>query len=112
MVSMLPIELGALTELKCWGSLLRVEFGVLLRDYGSIEDYSIHASQASGVTYRLDGEDAGGNASACYKPELYFRNLGKWARLRTSWRYPPRQSRSMPNPCICVINDAEAKLFW
>lgn len=108
MVSMLPIELATgPMSLNAGEVCCALSFGVLLADDGSIEDYSIHASHIK-ITYRLTYEDVEEMLQLGLQTESALESLGKWARLRTSWRQSQGAiTIDMPESSIKVINGGE-----
>lgn len=82
-----------------------LSFGIILDETGAVEDYSIHASLIK-TTYRLTYEDVNDILESGIPQEPEIAALGKWAKIRKSWRYKQGAiSISMPEAMIKVKND-------
>lgn len=108
MVSMLPLELAAgPMSLNAGEVCCALSFGVFLAEDGSIESYSIHPSRIK-ITYRLTYEDVEEMLQLGLQTESALESLGKWARLRKTWRQSQGAiTIDMPESMIKVINDGE-----
>ena len=82
-----------------------LSFGIILDETGGVEDYSIHASLIK-TTYRLTYEDVNDILESGVREEPEIAALGKWAKIRKSWRYQQGAiSISMPEATIKVKDD-------
>ncbi|MEM9923919.1 MAG: ribonuclease R family protein [Cyanobacteria bacterium P01_D01_bin.50] len=82
-----------------------LSFGIILNETGAVEDYSIHASLIK-PTYRLTYEDVDEILESGVREEPEIAALGKWAKIRKSWRYKQGAiSISMPEATIKVKDD-------
>ncbi|MEB3214961.1 MAG: ribonuclease R family protein [Nostocales cyanobacterium 94392] len=82
-----------------------LSFGIILDETGGVEDYSIHASLIK-TTYRLTYEDVNDILESGIPQEPEIAALGKWAKIRKSWRYKQGAiSISMPEAMIKVKDD-------
>ncbi|NJM21449.1 MAG: VacB/RNase II family 3'-5' exoribonuclease [Richelia sp. RM2_1_2] len=82
-----------------------LSFGIILDETGGVEDYSIHASLIK-TTYRLTYEDVNDILESGIPQEPEIAALGKWAKIRKTWRYKQGAiSISMPEAMIKVKDD-------
>ncbi|MGD1872098.1 MAG: ribonuclease catalytic domain-containing protein [Mastigocoleus sp.] len=82
-----------------------LSFGVVLDEYGGIEDYSIHASLIK-PTYRLTYEDVNEILELGVEGEREIKAIAQWAKRRKSWRYSQGAiSISMPEAVVKVKDD-------